>query len=172
MAGPPAGSVTSTAATGPTSSPRTSTVGSGRPTRLASLPLAAGQLSTTGAPPGASTHGGPSRTTGSRSSRAGSPSPAWPSSTTSTETVSSGTTWPVTMRNPSSVRTWRDIWLSPGKPSPTSEYPEESRSSVFIINICYLLRLRGSGGQPGVNQAASSTPPVSRLVLVFNKETL
>merc|ERR1711997_1116704 len=113
--------------------------GSGQPTRLASLPQTAGQLSTTGAPPGDSTHPGPSLTTGSRSSRAGSPSPAWPSSTTSMETASSGTTWPVTTRNPSSVRTWRDIWLSPGKHSPTSEYHEGSRTELEIIYDKYLL---------------------------------
>ena len=117
--GPPAVSVTLTAATGPTSSRRTLTVGSGPQTRLASLPLTVAQLSTTGAPPGASTHPGPSLTTGSRSSRAGSPSPASPSSTTSMETVSSSSHSDVSLSSqyysPSGIK-WHDVACHHEKP--------------------------------------------------------
>ena len=77
----------STGATSRSSSLSWSTAGSGRQTSRRCLPQMA-ISSTTGPTPAG--RAGPSRTTGSSCSRAGRRRPAWPSSTTSTETVSGG----------------------------------------------------------------------------------
>merc|ERR1712083_1063719 len=58
-----------------------------------------------------------SLTTESRRSREAIQSHAWPCLTISMEMVLNGTMLLATTKNPSSVKTWRDIWLSPGKRS-------------------------------------------------------
>merc|ERR1712014_368798 len=123
--GPPGENVTLTAATDLTSSPRTSTAGSGPPPRWPCLPPTPPAPSTTG--PTQEGLESLSQTTGKRPSSTESPSPAWRSSTTTTETASSGTTWPAPTRSPSSARTWMVTWLTPGSISLRSEYPEDGR---------------------------------------------
>ena len=138
--------VTLMVVTGQTSSPRTLMVGSGQPTKPDWLPQTAGVPSTTGQPPEGkcypdsehflililasdSTPLVPSQTTGSRCSREERLSPAWRSSITSTETASSGTTWPVITRSPSFARTLKVTSPSPGKHSPTSGSLEQPIST-------------------------------------------
>merc|ERR1712200_127089 len=116
---------TLTAATVPTSSPRTSTAGSGPPTRLVSPPPTP-TPSTTGPAPEDSGLPAASPTTGNRSSKEESLSRAWPCSTTSTATASSGTTWPATTRSPSSARTSRATFSLPGESSPTLPSPKKT----------------------------------------------
>merc|ERR1711953_1589487 len=124
--GPPAVSVTLTAATGPTSSPRTSTAGSGPPPRGPCPPPTPPGPSTTGPTLGVWAYS--SLTTGSKLSSTETPRPAWPSLTITTETASSGTTWPALMRSQSSARMLMVIWPTPGSNSRPSEYPETDPS--------------------------------------------
>ena len=86
--------------------------------------------------------------------------------------VSSGTTWPVIMRSPSSARTLRVIWPSLGRPSPTSEYLEDVRAKRSIttnlyltIYYCYLLLWPGPG--PGVLPAPAR--PVALYLYQFSR---
>lgn len=82
--------------------------------------------------PGFAHHAG-SPITGRRSSCTGRRSPAWPCSTTTTGTGSSGTTWPATTRSQSYARMLRVTLPSPGKPSQTSGYLEGDWSSLLRI---------------------------------------
>merc|ERR1719361_1807903 len=116
-----------TAVTDPISSPRTSTAGSGPPPSPPCRPPTPAAPSTTGHTQEA--WGCLSQTTGRRLSSTETRSPAWPSSTTTTETASSGTTWPAHTRSPSSARTWTATSPTPGSTSLKSEYLETSHYS-------------------------------------------
>merc|ERR1712223_307320 len=119
--------VTSTVVTGQTSSPRTSTAGSGLPTKLGWLLLTAIAPSMTGLELEVSTHQKLSQITENKFNKEEKQNLVWLFSITSMEMESNGTTLLVAMRSQSSARMSRVILPLPDKLSQISESLEQQR---------------------------------------------